>query len=215
MSGINNFIAIINNYNDKNLNETWGIRPVLFTIYGIKIQSYPLIIFIALIIGLIIYFYQLKKDGIKNSNSIFIAIFAITFGTIGAKIPILFIYWSQINNGINGASILLSGRTIVGGLIGGAAGTFTAKKIFGIKERMGNQLAIPIAAGMGIGRIGYFLRGCCYGKETNLPWGVDFGDHILRHPTQIYEMLFDFLLVIYLFYRKKKGVAKGQYLLYF
>ncbi len=44
-----------------------------------------------------------------------------------------------------------------------------------------------------VGRIGCFLAGLhdgTYGVPTSLPWGVDFGDGIARHPTQVYDMLF-------------------------
>jgi phosphatidylglycerol:prolipoprotein diacylglycerol transferase len=192
------------------INESWGIRPILFRIGKIPVESYPVMVFSALAIGTALYFYGLKKEGIKNSNAIYIAIFALTFGAIGAKIPILIMYWDEINNSSATADILLTGRTVLGGLIGGAVGTFASKKIFNIKEKMGNQLAIPTAVGMAIGRIGCVLRGCCYGTATNLPFGMDFGDHILRHPTQIYESIFDISLAFYLYSRKKKGVKPGE-----
>ena len=35
-----------------------------------------------------------------------------------------------------------------------------------------------------------FVGGCCYGTPTDLPWGVDFGDGLRRHPTQLYEVAF-------------------------
>jgi len=47
--------------------------------------------------------------------------------------------------------------------------------------------------GIAIGRIGCFLSGVedeSYGIATRLPWGVDFGDGIARHPTQLYEIIF-------------------------
>jgi phosphatidylglycerol---prolipoprotein diacylglyceryl transferase len=54
----------------------------------------------------------------------------------------------------------------------------------------------PLALGLGIGRIGCFLAGCCYGEETGLPWGVVFTDpaslarlNVPLHPTQLYEAL--------------------------
>jgi phosphatidylglycerol:prolipoprotein diacylglycerol transferase len=121
-------------------------------------------------------------------------------------------YWNEINSNTNSINAVLQGRTIVGGLIGGTVSILIAKRIFNIKERMGNQLAIPITVAMAIGRVGCVLRGCCYGKETHLAWGVDFGDHILRHPTQIYEIIFDIAMVIYLSIRKRKrkGVKPGQ-----
>jgi phosphatidylglycerol:prolipoprotein diacylglycerol transferase len=47
--------------------------------------------------------------------------------------------------------------------------------------------------GIAVGRIGCFLSGLpdgTYGTPTSLPWGVDFGDGISRHPTAIYESIF-------------------------
>jgi len=190
--------------------ESWGLRPVLFKIGDFPIESYPVILFLALLVGIGIYVRQLKKDGIKSPNAFYIALFGIVGGTIGAKLPLIFMYWKEINSNTNSLNTVLQGRTIVGGLIGGGGSIFVAKRIFNIKERMGNQLAVPIAVAMAIGRVGCLLRGCCYGKETHLAWGVDFGDHILRHPTQIYEIIFDISMVIYLSIRKRKGVRPGQ-----
>jgi phosphatidylglycerol:prolipoprotein diacylglycerol transferase len=192
------------------LNITWGLKPVLFYIGAIPVESYGVFMVLALIVGFLIYYRQLQKDQVKSSNALYIVIFALIGGVIGSKIPILIIYWKEINAAPGSANILLSGRTIVGGLIGGAVGTFGAKKLFKIKERMGNQIAIPVAAGMAVGRIGCTLRGCCYGKPTSLPWGIDFGDQIYRHPTQIYEILFDVFLVLYLSWKKKGEVAPGE-----
>ncbi|MBU3113887.1 prolipoprotein diacylglyceryl transferase [Clostridium lacusfryxellense] len=191
-------------------NESWGLKPVLFKIGDFPIESYPVMLFLALLVGIGIYILQLKKAGIKNSNAFYIALFGIVGGTIGAKLPLIFMYWNEINSNTNSFSAVMQGRTIIGGLIGGGVSVLIAKRIFGIKERMGNQLAVPILVAMAIGRIGCLLRGCCYGKETHLAWGIDFGDHILRHPTQIYEILFDIVMIIYLSLRKKKGVKPGQ-----
>ena len=191
-------------------NEDWGLRPVLFKIDDFPIEAYPVMLFLALLAGILIYVWQLKKDGIKSSNAFYIALFGIVGGTIGAKLPLIFMYWNEINSNTNSLNSILQGRTIVGGLIGGTVSILIAKRIFNIKERMGNQLAIPIAVAMAIGRVGCVLRGCCYGIETNLPWGINFGDHILRHPTQIYEIIFDVSMVIYLIIRKRKGVKPGQ-----
>ena len=83
------------------------------------------------------------------------------------------------------------------------------KKKLNITEKKGNLFAPAIAIGVAIGRIGCFLAGCCYGIETNLPWGVDFGDGILRHPTQIYEAIFMLGIFFYLLYKRttvKAGV---------
>jgi prolipoprotein diacylglyceryltransferase len=56
---------------------------------------------------------------------------------------------------------------------------------------------------MVIGRIGCFLAGLndgTHGGPTSLPWGVDFGDGIPRHPTQLYEIAF-LILVAWILFR--------------
>jgi phosphatidylglycerol:prolipoprotein diacylglycerol transferase len=85
------------------------------------------------------------------------------------------------------------GKTIVGGLLGGWMGIEIAKKALGISRSTGDLCVYPLILGMCIGRIGCFLTGLSdntCGVRTQLPWGVDYGDGIPRHPAQIYEILF-------------------------
>ncbi|CAN5662607.1 prolipoprotein diacylglyceryl transferase [soil metagenome] len=89
--------------------------------------------------------------------------------------------------------ILPGGKTIVGGLIGGWVAVEIVKRVRHIHSRTGDLFALPLCLGIAVGRIGCFLAGLAddtYGTPTTLPWGVDFGDGISRHPTQIYEILF-------------------------
>lgn len=91
------------------------------------------------------------------------------------------------------------GKTIVGGILGGWLAVELAKVVLGIRSRTGDLFALPLCVGIAVGRIGCFLGGLAddtYGKPTQLPWGVDFGDGIPRHPTQLYEILFLTLLGI-------------------
>ena len=85
------------------------------------------------------------------------------------------------------------GKTIVGGLLGGWIAVEIVKKVVGIQSRTGDLFAVPLCIGIAIGRVGCFLAGLpddTYGTPTSLPWGVDFGDGIRRHPTQLYEIVF-------------------------
>jgi prolipoprotein diacylglyceryltransferase len=64
---------------------------------------------------------------------------------------------------------------------------------------------------MAVGRVGCFLAGLpdhTYGVATNLPWGVDFGDGIRRHPTQLYEIVMLGLLALWAV-RSKARIATG------
>ena len=87
--------------------------------------------------------------------------------------------------------VVMSGQSVVGGLLGGWLGVEIGKKIGGITSRTGDDFVAPILLGLVIGRTGCFVAGLydgTYGVHTALPWGVDFGDGA-RHPTQLYEWL--------------------------
>jgi phosphatidylglycerol:prolipoprotein diacylglycerol transferase len=88
---------------------------------------------------------------------------------------------------------LLGGKTIVGGLIGGLIAVEWIKRRLGVAVATGDLLAVPLTVGIAIGRVGCFLSGLAdrtYGVATRLPWGIDFGDGVIRHPTQLYEIVF-------------------------
>jgi prolipoprotein diacylglyceryltransferase len=95
------------------------------------------------------------------------------------------------------AGFLRGGQSLVGGLLGGLIGVEIAKKLAGVRQSTGDVFVFPILLGIMIGRVGCFLAGLhddTYGLLTALPWGVDFGDGIRRHPTQLYEIAFAGLL---------------------
>lgn len=87
----------------------------------------------------------------------------------------------------------LQGQSIVGGLLGAWLGIELAKwAVLWRGPRTGNDFVPPILLGIVIGRTGCFLAGLhdgTYGLPTDLPWGIDLGDGIARHPAPLYEGL--------------------------
>jgi phosphatidylglycerol:prolipoprotein diacylglycerol transferase len=86
---------------------------------------------------------------------------------------------------------LLAGKSMVGALAGGTLAVELIKRRAGIRRRTGDLFAVPLAIGIAIGRIGCFLAGKqddTYGLPTALPWGIDLGDGVRRHPAQFYEI---------------------------
>jgi prolipoprotein diacylglyceryltransferase len=82
------------------------------------------------------------------------------------------------------------GRSIEGALAGAVVAIELLKRHAGIAGSTGVRLAVPLAVAIAVGRIGCYLAGLddmTYGTPTSLPWGVDFGDGIPRHPVQLYE----------------------------
>ncbi len=113
----------------------------------------------------------------------------------------------------------LSGKTIVGGLIGAWVGTEIVKKVFRISRSTGDVWVFPLIAAIAVGRVGCFLSGLpddTYGTPTGLAWGVDFGDGIRRHPTQLYEIAFVLLWAVpCVFAMRRWGLQSGRLFRFF
>lgn len=108
---------------------------------------------------------------------------------------------------------IASGKTIVGGLIGGLVAVEYAKRRLGITRRTGDLFAMPLCVGIAIGRIGCFLTGLddgTCGSPSSLPWAVNFGDGVPRHPTQIYEIVFLVFLATMIFRVSRRPYTEGD-----
>src|SRR5437588_891293 len=103
-------------------------------------------------------------------------------GTFAARLPFVFLSDEPF---FSTAAWLADGKTVTTGLAGAYLAVELMKWHLGITVKTGDALAVPLALALAVGRWGCFCHGCCAGVPTDLPWGVDFGDHILRHPTQI------------------------------
>jgi prolipoprotein diacylglyceryltransferase len=141
----------------------------------------------------------------------------IAAATMGAMVGDRLLYWCE-DPALTLAhwrepAYLMSGKTIVGALIGGLCAVELAKQILGIQRRTGDLFAVPLCVGIAIGRIGCFLTGLedhTAGVATSLPWGVNFGDGTPRHPTQLYEALFALALGGYLWRRMQLPSVPGD-----
>ena len=108
---------------------------------------------------------------------------------------------------------LMGGKSIVGGLVGGLLAVEIVKRRIGVTRSTGDLFGVPLAVGIAVGRVGCFLTGLddhTYGNPTTLPWGVDFGDGIMRHPTQLYEIAFLLLMTPLLVYLHRRPHREGD-----
>ncbi|RFZ85476.1 diacylglyceryl transferase [Mucilaginibacter terrenus] len=91
----------------------------------------------------------------------------------------------------------MGNKTIVGGMLGGLIGVELVKKRIGVTVSSGDLMVYPLILAMIIGRTGCFFAGLedgTYGVASSLPWAINFGDGIRRHPTNLYEILFWLLM---------------------
>ncbi|WP_139488549.1 prolipoprotein diacylglyceryl transferase [Brevibacillus dissolubilis] len=183
--------------------------PVFIDIGFMKIHPHFLFEALAYFIGARVYFFTRRKEKIPFTKAMSI----IAGMTVGAALGSKILYWFedpvQTMQNLTNLPYLMAGKTIVGGLLGGLIGVELTKKLVGHKSSTGDDFAIPVIVGMAIGRIGCFLTGLSdhtYGIETTWVTGVDFGDGVYRHPTQLYEIGFLMLLTGFLIYAKKKAL---------
>lgn len=144
-----------------------------------------------------LYLRRRQKDVIKSSNRIWIIVGAIFGALIGSRLlgalerPYELFLTDEL------LLYIYSNKTVVGGFLGGLIGVELAKKIIGEKKASGDLFVYPMILALCIGRLGCFSMGVyeeTYGLPTSLPWGMNMGDGLSRHPVPLYEIVFLLLL---------------------
>lgn len=191
--------------------EHWGLLPQLLVMAKVAVPAYEFFVTLGLVLGLGVCFWGVRRQTrLAESSMLYIVAVAVLGGALGAKIPVWLLNFPKPRTAFPSLEALLSGRTILGGIIGGTLAVNWFKKNAGITGKFGNPIAPGLALGMAVGRLGCLCKGCCYGRPTHAAWGFDFGDHILRHPTQLYDGLFNLLLFVYLLTLRKNDPAPGR-----
>lgn len=111
----------------------------------------------------------------------------------------------------------LSGKTVLGGFIGGTLAVELAKKAINWQTSTGDAWVIPLTIGLMIGRLGCQfsdLNDLTYGIATQLPWGWNYGDNIPRHPVGLYEIIAVglFTIILYRFKFKVLGIRFAYFM---
>ena len=161
------------------------------------LQVHPHFLFEALAYGagfrLYVELRKVRGDFLDTRRRWWVIAAATTGALIGALLLALLENPTRLAEEWREPSRLLAGKTIVGALVGGVLAVEWIKRRLDIKQKTGDLFALPLCLGIAIGRIGCFLTGLAdqtYGTATSLPWAVDFGDGVRRHPTQLYEVIF-------------------------
>ncbi len=171
--------------------------PVIFQIRSLAIPAHAVFELLGYSIGFQCYRWTRKRqpsqDRLPLETTAWLLAGCVLGAAIGAKCLAWLESWPEYWAVRHNPELWLGAKTIIGGLLGGWIGVEVAKRFLGIRRNTGDAFVLPLAIGIAIGRVGCFLTGLpdhTYGTPTNLPWGVDFGDGIPRHPTQLYESLF-------------------------
>ncbi len=215
------------------------MHPTLLDVnwFGIAIQisSYRFFMVLAILIVVMGCYVMLKRSELDFKKSMVILGVAIVAFLIGARVlNILINMGLYIENPARIYSLNATGFSEYGGIVAAVVvGWLTSRRMKLDIWRLGDILAPNLGIGIAVMRIGCFLNGCCFGKETSLPWGVKFpmlsdahlhqlnegSTSILSvqpvHPTEIYELVAALIGTVLAIVILKKKLTPGVAILVF
>ncbi|MBS3818451.1 prolipoprotein diacylglyceryl transferase [bacterium] len=204
------------------------MHPILIKIGPLTVHTYGFLMALGIALGLWFVYVQAKKGGLNPGKILDMAFYTIIISLLGAKLILLggnLSYYFE--NPSEFFSLARSGGVFQGGLFFGLVFALWYLHKHKIPTwKTADIFAPAIALGHGVGRIGCFSAGCCYGRVCSVPWGVVFGNEYAHnltgiplntpiHPTQLYESILNFLNFSVLFILLKKKKFDGQVLSFY
>lgn len=190
-------------------NELFSIGP--FTVHG-----YGLMIAIGIVVALLVGDYRAKKFGLNGDLIYGLTLTTVVLGFLAARILFIITEWQDfLKNPMS--YVTGNGFVVFGGIMGGALTIWAYCKIKKMDFLAYLDLMIPsVALAQGFGRIGCFLAGCCYGKETDSFLGITFTNsdyapnNVKLLPSQLIMSAGDFVIAAILLLYAKKNPSKGK-----
>ncbi|NCU25213.1 prolipoprotein diacylglyceryl transferase [Candidatus Nomurabacteria bacterium] len=197
------------------------INRVAFTLFGVEVYWYGLLIASAVILGLLLAYRSAPKYGIKSDHVLDTMIGIVPAMIIFARIYYVIFEWDEFRDRpLSVFNLRTGGLGFYGGVIGGIIAILIVTGIRKISlSRMMDLLCVYVPLGQGIGRWGNFFNQEAFGYNTDLPWGMKSDgtyDYLLRtgigdpnlpvHPTFLYEFLANMLIFAALLFIRRKSV---------
>jgi phosphatidylglycerol:prolipoprotein diacylglycerol transferase len=195
--------------------------PILFRFGSLTIYAYGFSLVIAIFTGGILAFRKARKEGLpiplEQTADLFFSI--VLSAIVGSRLLFVLIHFKLFReNPLSIFKIWEGGLVFYGGLLLAAGVSIGYMKWQRMPIWKISDLVSPfLALGLFFGRVGCFLAGCCYGKETSLPWGVVFTDpnsvarlNVPLHPTQLYDAANGLALFFFLNWMEKRKAFGGQ-----
>ena len=186
-------------------------NPVAFTIAGLDIRWYGILISLGVVLAVIISYIRAPKHGIEQENVLDAAIWLLPFGIIGARAYYVIFSWDLYKNNLSEIfNIRGGGLAIHGGLIFGILGVFIMCRLKKVDFlSLLDLLAPSVALAQAIGRWGNFFNSEAHGTPTNLPWAIEVAGQKV-HPTFLYESIWCFALFLFLIIIDRNGSFRGK-----
>lgn len=205
------------------------------SVFGFDIAYYGITIAIAMIVGISIALHEAKRTGQNQDTYLDLLMLTMLTSVVGARIYYVIFSWSNYKDNLGEIlNIRNGGLAIYGGIIAGVITVFVYSKITKMKFlQIADTVCMGLAAGQIIGRWGNFFNREAFGEYTNnllamqLPvsavrkneitsamWNhvVTIGgvEYIQVHPTFLYEGLWNFMVLLFLFWFRKRKKFEGE-----
>jgi len=194
------------------------VFPELFKLGPITLYTYGVLLAVSYLVGLKLAMSRAKTRGLDATRVLDLGIYIIVAALVGAKLLLLVVDFDHYRaNPADMLSLARSGGVFYGGLILAVSVAFW----YIARHKMPfwttcDVFAPGIALGHVTGRLGCFAAGCCYGKPTDVAWGVIFTDPLAAanvgtplgiplHPTQLYEAGAELLILVFLLATERRG----------
>lgn len=167
------------------------MHPTLLRIGSFELSTYGVLVATAYVAA--ITWLKSHREAMRLSEDAFWDLVYWLFGgaLIGGKIGYVIVerdvtlLWHDVRYGF----------VFYGGFIGAVlAGWYITRREKLSFVRLSDYFGVALPLGHAIGRLGCLMAGCCYGRHTDLPWGVAMDGDPSRHPTQVYEAILNALI---------------------
>jgi phosphatidylglycerol:prolipoprotein diacylglycerol transferase len=196
--------------------------PRLIQFGSYSLPTYGVLVALAFLTALWIASKFAKERGINNEKVVNLGVYCALVGMLGAKVMMIALDPDLRSRPaeIFSLATLQSAGIFYGGFIAALIFAFVYMRAQHLPALETADIFAPgLAIGHGIGRLGCFAAGCCWGKPTRLPWAVTFTNTkattgvplgIPLHPTQLYEAFAEGVICLILILRLRRPHSDGQ-----
>ena len=194
------------------------MHPILFEAGNCPVYSFGVLLALAYLAGLQLAVMRARRAGLDSARIMDLGIYLIIAALVGAKLMLVIVDFGYFRDHPRELlSLVRVGGVFYGGLIFALlAGLWLVRRYKLPVWSAADMYAPGVALGHIIGRLGCLLAGCCYGRPTDLPWGITFTSPVAAasagtplgiplHPTQIYDAGAELLILIFLLVFEKRG----------
>jgi phosphatidylglycerol:prolipoprotein diacylglycerol transferase len=186
------------------------VHPILLEFHGFKLHSYGLLLAVAFLLGIQLFVSRGARRGLPEDRLQSLSLLLLVSAIVGARGLFVLTHAAEYARDLLAILRLWEGGLMLYGgyFLSIIAGIVYLRRAGLPVWRVADAAAPSMALGIGLGRVGCYLNGCCYGLPSHLPWSVRFpgGSYAdftfpgeALHPSQVYLALWGvglFLLLL-------------------